>query len=138
MQMSLAWIDTQQIIHALPIIDEFRKIADAYKHAFETRELTEIDSLQCEKAELLLQKAMMIQQTAPIIAAQRKYKNEQSKRASKPRKLTVDENKRIAKQYLESKRDGEGYGAVKALAAKYDVSETTIHNIVKKHKTEMN
>ena len=134
MYSSLAWIETQQTTLTRPIIDEIRKIADAYKYAFETRELTEMDSLYCEKAELLWQKAMTIHEVVPKIEAQKKYKNEQSKRASKPRKLTEDENKRIARQYGEHKSSGTGYGAAKALAATYNVSETTIHNIVRKHK----
>lgn len=72
----------------------------------------------------------------PILAAQEAFRQAQSVRASKPRKLPEEKQRTIAKRYLESKRNGSTYGIVKALAVEYDVSTTTIQTAVKKYKPD--
>ena len=51
-------------------------------------------------------------------------------------KLTAGSKKQIGKAYWDRVANGEKYGAAKFLAGRYDVSETTIHTIVKKYKKE--
>jgi len=71
---------------------------------------------------------------ADAIAQVKSHSKAQSQRASMPRKLTEREYEQIRKYYWDSKRDGTSYGVVKQLAARFDVSPTTIQNIVKKDK----
>lgn len=56
-----------------------------------------------------------------------------SKAASAPRKVTEEKQKSIAKSYWKSVQEGTKYGAVKALAAKYEISTQHIRNIAKKY-----
>lgn len=74
-----------------------------------------------------------------IIAAQAVTQAEtqsksQRERASKPRKLDEEKSLRIAKAYWEMNDGRATYGSVKALAARFEVSETTIRSVAKKHK----
>ena len=57
----------------------------------------------------------------------------QSARASKLRATSEDVARRIAKAYSDSKRDGTSYGMVKRLAREYNVTQTTIHNYIRKY-----
>jgi len=87
----------------------------------------------------LLDEADSLHRTAPALAAQEAqaaFGKAQSTRASKNRKPDLDEDKRrrIAKRYWYAKENDESYGIVKALAAEYGVSPTTIQTIVKKYK----
>lgn len=151
MNMALAWIEPQLTANTRPIFDEMKLLMSEYHARFHTTsplgefvapepETVQLESAKAlnEKIEMLFNQAKTIHRLQPTLDAQEKYKQAQSERASKPRKLTERENERVAKHYWESKENGEGYGVVKALAAKYDVSETTIHNIVKKHKPKVN
>ena len=70
----------------------------------------------------------------PNGAIGRKHRTSQSKIASEPRKVTPATRKRILSQYEQRVRDGDKYGAVKALAAQFSVSIGTIHNIIKPKK----
>ena len=76
---------------------------------------------------------------AAIIAAQavtqvKSQSKSQRERASKPRKLDEDQSRRIAKAYWEMNDGRAIYGSVKALATRFDVSETTIRSVAKKYK----
>ncbi|QOL49754.1 hypothetical protein [Massilia litorea] len=71
--------------------------------------------------------------SAQALAQVESHSKTQSERASKPRKLEESDCRRIAKRYWDSKADGTSYGIVKALAAEYDVSPTTIHATAKKY-----
>jgi hypothetical protein len=62
------------------------------------------------------------------------YGKSQSKAASAPRKLTIEQQKSIAKEYWRRVKDGEQYGAVKDLSARFDVSTETIRTTAKKYK----
>jgi hypothetical protein len=64
------------------------------------------------------------------MAAQARYSEAQSNRASKPRKLSEAVRHQIVKRYKELVANGGAYGARKLLAGKYNVSETTIGNIL--------
>jgi hypothetical protein len=146
MNMALAWMESQITVHTRTIVDEIRAITDEYERVtspiqpFQAGQLslpappTEAATLQREKAEFLFEQAKAMHRLQPALDAQEKYKQAQSDRASKPRKLTENECQRIAKHYWDSKREGTSYGIVKMLAASYDVSETTIHTITKKYR----
>lgn len=145
---ALAWIKPQVTPHSQSIFDELTALMDAHQHSitppavefpripqfkFEAELHTEALVLNA-KFELLFNQAIALHRLQPALDAQNKYKTQQSQRASKPRKLDDTQRQRIARQYWANKKDGESYGAAKALAAAYNVSETTIHTIAKKHK----
>jgi hypothetical protein len=67
-------------------------------------------------------KAMMGARTSKI----------QSDRAKKCRKLSEENKRTIVTIYRQHEKEGSAYGVVKALARKYDVSDTTIKTIVDK------
>lgn len=50
------------------------------------------------------------------------------------RKLPADQRGRIFRAYQDRVANGEAYGAIKALAARFDVSRTTIENIIREEK----
>lgn len=92
-----------------------------------------------ERIMVLLEEAETLHRTAPALAAQKAQASlgkAQSVRASQNRKPDLDDDKRrsIAKRYWYAKENDESYGVVKALAAEYGVSATTIQTIVKKFK----
>lgn len=58
------------------------------------------------------------------------YSKEQSKRASKPHKLSDSEIISIKKRYQTAQNEGSVYGVIKELARRYKVSEKTISNVV--------
>jgi hypothetical protein len=90
-----------------------------------------------EEVMRLLDEADLLHRTEPATAAreaQAAYRQAQSARASQPRKLNEDQQRRIAKCYWDAKQDGSFYGTVKRLAAEYDVSQTTIQSTAKKYK----
>lgn len=147
MNMALAWLWPQLTTRTRPLYDEIRGIVDDY-HRKTTNirpyvegqpfdlsaEPTELDAVKCEKAMFLFEQAKELHRVEATLAAQEAFKQSQSARASKPRKLTEEECKRIARVYWESKTDGTGYGVAKMLAAEYGVSATTIHTTAKKYK----
>ena len=51
------------------------------------------------------------------------------------RKLPADQRGRIFRAYQDRVANGEAYGAIKALAGQFDVSRTTIENIIREEKT---
>lgn len=50
------------------------------------------------------------------------------------RKLPAEQRRRIFRVYRDRVANGEAYGAIKALAAQFDVSRTTIENIIREEK----
>lgn len=150
MNMALAWLWPHLTPRTQPLYEQIREIVEEYrqKFAFFTRpyepgkdyglltEPTERDAVQCEKAMLLFEQAKELRRVDASLAAQEAFKQSQSARASKPRKLDEAACKRIAKHYWESKANGTGYGIAKALAAQYDVSPTTIHATAKRYKPQ--
>jgi hypothetical protein len=70
----------------------------------------------------------------PLAEKGKNYGKSQSKAASAPRKLTIERQKSIAKEYWRLVKDGEKYGALKALSARFDVSTETIRTTAKKYK----
>ena len=146
-EMALAWIKPQVTVHTQPIISEMLTIVATCRRDYSmirdssSPRRTEDERHAGAKAlderfQTLFNEAKALHRLQPVLNAQAKYRDEQSKRASRPRKLTEDQHKRIARQYWESKRDGEAYGAVKALAKQYNVSTNTINSIAKKYKPE--
>jgi hypothetical protein len=85
---------------------------------------------------LLFEQITSLNRLEPTIAAQEAYRQAQSTRASKLRKTLLDEEtrKRIAKLYWDRKAGGTAYGLVKELAARHDVTPTTIQTIVKQYR----
>lgn len=147
MNMALAWLWPQLTPRTRPLYDEIRGIVEDYHRKTTTirsyvegppfqlaAEPTEADSIKCEKAMLLFEQAKELHRVEATLAAQEAYKQSQRIRASKPRKLTESDCKRIAKVYWESKADGTGYGVAKMLAAEYGVSATTIHTTAKRYR----
>lgn len=147
MNSALAWMLPQVTPHTRSIFDLIKATTDEYERVtspvqpfvqvgqvYLPRSPTDADTALRTKAEILFTQAIEMLKFQPALAAQEKYKQEQSDRASKPRKLTADNYRRIAKQYWDRKSEGRGYGAVKELAATYNVSQTTIQSIVKKSK----
>lgn len=131
-RLSLAWLEPRIDTDTQHLFIELKSIIDAYENAFKATALSEADEVRMEKALLLWKNIELIQHTVPALQEQKGYKKTQSERASKPRKLSEAQHARIASQYAEGKKNGEGYGLAKSLAARYNVSATTIHTIVKK------
>lgn len=147
MNMALAWLWPQLTPRTRPLYDEIRTIVEEYhqktspirpyeegKPLSRAQEPTEVDAAKCEKAMFLFEQAKQLHRVEATLAAQAAFKQAQSERASKPRKLEENECKRIAKVYWESKANGTGYGIAKMLAAEFKVSTTTIHTTAKKYK----
>lgn len=147
MNMALAWLWPQLTPRTQPLYDEIRTIVEEYHQKtslirpwvegqkFVAREEpNELDAAKCEKAMFLFDQAKQLHRVEVTLAAQEAFKQAQSARASKPRKLSEAACERIAKRYWESKANGTGYGIAKALAAEYDVSATTIHATARKYK----
>jgi len=147
MNMALAWLWPQLTPRTQPLYDEIRTIVEEYHQKtslirpwvegqkFVTKEEpNELDAAKCEKAMFLFDQAKQLHRVEVTLAAQEAFKQAQSARASKPRKLSEAACERIAKRYWESKANGTGYGIAKALAAEYDVSATTIHATARKYK----
>lgn len=59
------------------------------------------------------------------------YRNEQSKRAKIPRRLSEENKINIRKRYIQAQNEGSVWGEVQSLAGTYKVTERHIHNIVK-------
>lgn len=66
----------------------------------------------------------------PHVEADLRHRRSQAERASQGGKLTERERRRMVEQYALRVRDGQRYGAIKALAAAFDVSERTVRSIV--------
>lgn len=131
-RLSLAVIEQEVIYETRHLVIEIGRLIDNYEIALTTGKLTEADTIQKEKAQLIWEKVDLIHRAVPALHAQREHQKLQTARASKPRKLTEAQHARIARQYLEGKENGEGYGLTKALASHYNVSTTTIRNIINK------
>lgn len=72
--------------------------------------------------------------TIPLAEKGTNYGKAQSKAASAPRKLTIDQQKSIAKTYWQRVDMGEKYGALKELSGRFGVSTETVRITVKKYK----
>jgi hypothetical protein len=71
---------------------------------------------------------------AQAVAQAKSQSKTQSERASKPRAFeNEDQAKRAAKAYHDIKADRAAYGGVKALAARYNVTEATIRAVAKRY-----
>lgn len=148
MNMALAWLWPHLTLRTQPLYDQIREIVEGYHQKFSLiarfyepgqkyvprTEPTELDGAKCEKAMLLFEQAKELRRMDVSVAAQEAFRQAQSARASKPRKLSEAACERIAKRYCESKTNGTGYGIAKALAAEYDVSATTIHATARTYK----
>lgn len=149
MRMALAWLLPQLTARTRPMYDEIKTIIDefdkktSYIRTYEpgkpielSQEPNEADKAACDKAVFLFEQAKSLHRVEATLAAQDAFKQSQSARASKPRKVELDEEtrKRIAKRYWTSKQEGTAYGFVKELARQHDVTTTTIQTIVKKYK----
>ena len=150
MKMALAWLWPQLTPRTRPLYDEIFTIVDEYELKTSRvltwvegqplprrQEPSAVDAAKCEKALFLFEQAKELHRIDATLNAQAAFKQAQSARASKPRKLDEVSSRRIAKRYWESKANGTGYGIVKELAADFEVSVKTIHDTVKKYK-EMN
>lgn len=160
MRMATTWLRPRLTTRTRPLYDEIATLLDeirTYAHVSSNRvwhpPLTVRVSKTAEKAVeahrytakrqrvmLLFEQADSMQRLEPLLVAQDAFKQAQSARASKPRKAELDEEtrKRIAKRYWTSKQEGTAYGLVKELARQYDVTTTTIQNIVKKYQPPLN
>lgn len=153
MRMALAWLKPQLTARTSPMYDEIKAIIDEFdrktspirpydpgKPLDRAQEPNEADKAACEKAMFLFEQAKSLHRVESSLAAQEAFKQAQSARASKPRKVDLDEEtrKRIASRYWTSKKGGTAYGLVKELARQYDVTTTTIQNIVKKYQPPLN
>lgn len=149
MRMALAWLQPQLTARTHPIYDEIKTIVDDFdrktspirtyvpgKPLDRAQAPTEADTAKCDKAMFLFEQAKSLHRVESTLASQEAFKQAQSARASKPRKLSDEQCKRIAKTYWDSKRNGTSYGLVKELARQYDVTQTTIQNTVKKYKPD--
>jgi len=147
MNMALAWLWPHLTPRTQLLYDQIREIVEEYSRKFSIirhyepgqqyiprTEPTELDAAKCEKAMLLFEQAKELRRVDATLAAQEAFKQAQSARASKPRKLDEAACQRIAKRYWDSKANGTGYGIAKAMAAEYDVSATTIHATARKYK----
>jgi len=150
MKMALAWLWPQLTPRTRPLYDEIFAIVDEYELKTSSvrtwiegqplprrQEPNEVDAAKCEKALFLFEQAKELHRVDATLTAQAAFKQAQSERASKPRKLDEATCKRIAKRYAEAKANGTGYGIVKELASEYEVSARTIHDTVKRY-TEVN
>ena len=149
LDMALAWVQPMTTEQTAPLVKEIKEILSAFERRVSVvvgpeqkielpAPLTEADRLQLEKGQVLFEQVMALHRLQPAADAQQKYKQTQRERAKKPRAPLLDEDtcKRIAKLYWDSKRDGTSYGLVKHLAGRYEVTSTTIQNIVKKYKSD--
>lgn len=75
-----------------------------------------------------------VHELKPLAKKGTDYGESQSKAASAPRKLTIEQQKSIAKEYWLRVKAGEKYGALKELSGRFDVSTETIRTTIKKHK----
>lgn len=66
----------------------------------------------------------------PAAQSDARYRQAQSERGRLSAKLTESDRRRMVEQYELRVRDGQRYGAIKALAAAFDVSERTVCTIV--------
>lgn len=70
--------------------------------------------------------------TLPLAVAAAHSNKRQGDRTRGNSKLTEEQKKRVKKYYAGRVNAGEKYGAIKALAAEFDVGETTIKGIIKR------
>jgi len=160
LQMAYAWIDPQATPQTRPIIDQIKAILDDFERktavdipptwqpsqplVMPQRDvpinlppsLTEVDTLQLEKGQMLFEQAKALHRVHPVAQAQEKYRQAQSERATKPRKLDEAQCKRIAQLYWASHEAGSVYGVAKKLAGMYDVTPATIRATANKYKPD--
>lgn len=132
MHQALYWMLPQVTRRTRPLFDEMMTLLDALDDALAN--MTD-DELSYKREQLLhlFEQAHSMIRYEPTLAAQEAFNQAQSARASKPRATDEDVARRIAKAYSDSKRDGTSYGMVKRLAREYNVSQTTIHNYIRKY-----
>jgi hypothetical protein len=93
--------------------------------------------LQLSYARGFLQHAdVLFSQPAKDIAT--KYSTAQRDKAKKRNKVPAVQQGRIQRRYTALVADGKKYGAIKALAAEYDVSESTVKRILDKTEKNLN
>ena len=132
MHQALYWMLPQVTERTQPLLDEMMALLDALDESL--ADLTENELVyQREQIMLVFEQANSLIRYEPTLAAQEAFNQAQSARASKLRATNEDVAKRIAKAYLDSKRDGTSYGMVKRLAREYNVTQTTIHNYIRKY-----
>lgn len=76
-------------------------------------------------------KIMVIRNVMPLARQGARASKAQSDRAKGPRALTPAQQDRVRRRYNERVANGEKYGAIKALASEFDVSQTTIKTTLK-------
>lgn len=132
MYQAVYWMLPKVTERTQPLLDEMMFLLDALDESY--ADLTENELLyRREQVMLVFEQANSLIRYEPTLAAQEAFNQAQSARASKLRATDEDVARRIAKAYSESKRDGTSYGMVKRLAREYNVSQTTIHNYIRKY-----
>ena len=132
MYHALVWMLPQVTERTRPMYDEMMVLLDALD---ETLPDMAEDQVLYKKEQVmhLFEQANSMIRYEPTLAAQEAFNQAQSARASKLRATNEDVARRIAKAYSDSKRDGTSYGMVKRLAREYNVTQTTIHNYIRKY-----
>lgn len=132
MYQALYWLLPQLTERTRPLYDEMITLLDALDDTLD--EMSE-DELLYNKEQVmhLFEQANSLIRYEPTLAAQEAFNQAQSARASKLRATDEKVARRIAKAYSDSKRNGTSYGMVKRLAREYNVSQTTIHNYIRKY-----
>jgi hypothetical protein len=91
----------------------------------------ELVEARVQHMRLLLKRQQEDQVLIPHVEADLRYRSAQADRARGSGKLTEAAKERIRSQYARRVRDGQKYGAIKAIARALDVSEKTISAIVR-------
>ena len=132
MHQALYWMLPQVTSRTRPLFDEMMALLDALDESY--ADMTD-DELFYKREQILhlFEQANSLIRYEPTLAAQEAFNQAQSARASKLRATNEDVARRIAKAYSDSKRDGTSYGMVKRLAREYNVTQTTIHNYIRKY-----
>lgn len=149
MKMALAWLWPQLTPRTRPLYDEIFTIVDEYELKTSRvltwvegqplprrQEPSAVDTAKCEKALFLFEQAKELHRIDATLNAQAAFKQAQSARASKPRKLSEAQTQRIAKVYWDAKQEGGRRGVVKELAREFSVSVTRVQAIAKKFNPE--
>lgn len=134
--LALRLIESQVKPHTQRFFDELKAIFDEYEISVANDSVTEVLEIKLQKAQVMYEYMRLVHVAVPAFKELSKFRRAQQTRATKPRKLDEEKEARIFRQYTEGSTNGQLYGLVKRLAGQYDVSSTTIQNVVKKHKNK--
>lgn len=109
---------------------------DAFDALARQQELHELEErcIAVLTADMARFRLKAVHELKPLAEKGTNYGKRQSKAASAPRKLTIQQQKSIAKAYWQRVKIGEKYGALKELSGRFDVSTETIRTTVNKYK----